>query len=221
MANQNDSFIDEVTDELRRDKLFGFFRRYGWIAILIILGIVGGAIWREWSFSRERQEAQAWGDAILAAQTSGDPAALTKVDPDGSNGRKALGTLLAAGQWVESGGTDAAVEALRTLAGDSESDGVLKELAQLKLVMLTGASMDAAEKDEILTYLSRAGAPFELLALEQKAVALLEAGREEDAVTLIRQIQKKEGQSADLRQRLSDMMIVLTGEPEPATVPGE
>lgn len=221
MANQNDSFIDEVTDELRRDKLFGFFRRYGWIAILIILGIVGGAIWREWSLSHERQEAQAWGDAILAAQASGDPAALTKVDPDGSSGRRALATLLAAGQWAESGGTDAAVEALRTLAGDSESDGVLKELAQLKLVMLTGSSMDAAEKDEILTRLSRAGAPFELLGLEQKAVALLEAGREEDAVTLIRQIQKKEGQSAALRQRLSDMMIVLTGEPESAAVPGE
>lgn len=221
MANQNDSFIDEVTDELRRDKLFGFFRRYGWIAILIILGIVGGAIWREWSLSHERQEAQAWGDAILAAQASGDPAALTKVDPDGSSGRRALATLLAAGQWAESGGTDAAVEALRTLAGDNESDGVLKELAQLKLVMLTGSSMDAAEKDEILTRLSRAGAPFELLGLEQKAVALLEAGREEDAVTLIRQIQKKEGQSAALRQRLSDMMIVLTGEPESAAVPGE
>ncbi len=47
MANQNDSFFNEVTDELRRDKLFGLFRRYGWIAILVILGIVGGAIWRE------------------------------------------------------------------------------------------------------------------------------------------------------------------------------
>lgn len=220
MANQNDSFFNEVTDELRRDKLFGLFRRYGWIAILVILGIVGGAIWREWSLSRERQEARAWGDAILAAQASGDPAALTKVDPEGSDGRKALGTLLAAGEWAESGGTDAAVEALRTLAGDSESDGVLKELAQLKLVMLTGSSMDAAEKDQILTHLSRAGAPFELLALEQKAIALLEADREEDAITLIRQIQQKEGLSEALRQRLSEMMIVLTGEPE-SSVPGE
>ena len=39
MANQNDSFIDEVTEDLRRDRLFNAFRRYGWIAILLILAI--------------------------------------------------------------------------------------------------------------------------------------------------------------------------------------
>ena len=33
MANQNDSFIDEVTEDLRRDRLFGLYRRYGWIAL--------------------------------------------------------------------------------------------------------------------------------------------------------------------------------------------
>ena len=27
-----DSFIEEVTEEVRRDKLFALFRKYGWIA---------------------------------------------------------------------------------------------------------------------------------------------------------------------------------------------
>ena len=218
MANQHDSFFNEVTDELRRDKLFGLFRRYGWVAVLLILVIVGGTIWREWSISRERQEAQAWGDAILTAQASGDPAELTKVDPNGSDGREALGGLLAAGVWAESGGTDAAIEVLRNISADAESSGELQELAQLKLVMLAGTSMDAAEKDQILTHLSRAGAPFELLALEQKAIALIAAGREEDAVNLIQQIEKKDGLSEGLRRRLSDLMIVLTGEAEPSVL---
>ena len=40
MANQNDRFIDEVTDELRRDRLFRAMRRYGWIAIALI--VAGG-----------------------------------------------------------------------------------------------------------------------------------------------------------------------------------
>lgn len=222
MANQNDSFIDEVTEDLRRDRLFALFRRYGWIAIVVILGIVGGAIWREWSLSRERAEAQTWGDAVLQAEASGDPASLAQVDPQGSGERKALSGLLASGQWTESGGTDAAAETLRGVSEGAVSDSILRELAQLKLVMLEGSAMDPSQRDEILAHLSRSGAPFELLALEQKAVALIEAGRRNDAVTLIQQIQKKPELSEALRRRLSEMMIALGIEPEPGNaVPAE
>ena len=44
MANQNDRFIDEVTEDLRRDRLFLMLRRYGWIAVALILAhyIVAG-----------------------------------------------------------------------------------------------------------------------------------------------------------------------------------
>ena len=58
MANQNDSFIDEVTEELRRDRLYGAMRRYGWIGVLLIVVIVGGAAWREYSLARDRAAAQ-------------------------------------------------------------------------------------------------------------------------------------------------------------------
>ncbi|WP_245999176.1 hypothetical protein [Paracoccus methylarcula] len=145
-----------------------------------------------------------------------------KLDPRGSDARRALSGLLAAGEWAGSGGADAAAEALRGVSEDAASDGVLRELAQLKLVMLEGSSMDPSQRDEILAHLSRSGGPFEALALEQKAVALIEAGRDNDAVTLIRQIQKKPELSEALRRRLSEMMIALGIEPEPAnSVPAE
>ena len=130
--------------------------------------------------------------------------------------------LLAAGAWAENGGNDAAAEALRNAAGDNAGDSVLGDLADLKLVMMAGQDMDPAIRDQILSRLSRAGAPFELLALEQKAVALIEAGRNDDAITLIRQIQAKNGLSEALRRRLSEMMIALGVEPQPAeTMPNE
>ncbi|MDB6176830.1 tetratricopeptide repeat protein [Paracoccus sp. Z330] len=216
MANQNDSFIDEVTEDLRRDRLYGMFRRYGWIAIVVILLLVGGVTFREISESRASAEAEAWGDAVLMAEGSGDPAAILQVDSQGHEGRDALAGLLAAAGWVESGSQDAAAEALQTVAGDAQSESVLNELAELKLVMLNGKDMDPSQRDAVLTRLSRTGAPFELLALEQKAVALIEAGRDEDAITLIRQIQRKEGLSEALRMRLSEMMIALGVEPEAA-----
>lgn len=215
MANQNDSFIDEVTEELRRDRLYRLFRRYGWIAIAVVLAIVAATAWREYDRARDRAAAQEWGDAILAAEAGGDPAAILAVDPRGSAGRQALGGLLAAGAQIDGDDRDAAAEALRNVA-DGQPDTVLAELAQLKLVMLQGSDMGAADRDAILTRLSRAGAPFELLALEQKAVALIGAGRSEDAITLIGQIQQKDGLTEALRRRLSEMMIALGAQPEPA-----
>ena len=47
MSHDTDSFIDEVTDEVRRDRLYLLMRRYGWIGVLVIVVIVGGAAWRE------------------------------------------------------------------------------------------------------------------------------------------------------------------------------
>ena len=43
MANQNDRFIDEVTEDLRRDRLFLMLRRYGWLALLLIV-LLGNAV---------------------------------------------------------------------------------------------------------------------------------------------------------------------------------
>ncbi|MGN7870458.1 hypothetical protein PARHAE_00381 [Paracoccus haematequi] len=216
MANQNDNFIDEVFDDLRRERLFRLFRRWGWVAGLVILGIVAGVVWREYSQARDQAQARAWGDAILAAEASGDPAAVMQVDPQGAESRRVLAALIAASEWSERGGRDAAADALRDVAGNAAAGTVLHDLAELKLVMLQGDRMDPAQRDEILSRLSRAGAPFELLALEQKAVALIGAGRPDDAVNLIRQIQDKDGLSEALRLRLSEMMIALGVEPEPS-----
>ena len=39
-----DSFIDEVTEEVRRDRLFAIFRKYGWIGAVLVALIVGGVV---------------------------------------------------------------------------------------------------------------------------------------------------------------------------------
>ena len=66
MSN-TDSFIDEVTEEVRRDRLFGYFRRYSWIPAVVIVALVGGTAYNEWSKAQVAQVAQARGDALLDA----------------------------------------------------------------------------------------------------------------------------------------------------------
>ena len=50
--------------------------------------------------------------------------------------------------------------------------------------------------------------------------ALIGAGRKDDAITLIGQIQQKDGLSEPLRRRLSEMMITLGAVAEPKSGPG-
>ncbi len=65
--SDTDSFIDEVTEEVRRDRLFALMRRYGWIAVLLVVLIVGAAAWNEYRKGQARASAEALGDALLSA----------------------------------------------------------------------------------------------------------------------------------------------------------
>ena len=46
--SDTDSFLQEVSEELRRDKLYRNIRKYGWVAILLVILIVGAATYREY-----------------------------------------------------------------------------------------------------------------------------------------------------------------------------
>ena len=74
--SESDSFIDEVTDEVRRDRLFKLFKKYAWILVLAVVAIVGGTAYVEWDKSNTRAEARLTGDVMLAAIAANDSAAL-------------------------------------------------------------------------------------------------------------------------------------------------
>ena len=217
MANQNDSFIDEVTEDLRRDRLFLLMRRYGWVALLAIVALVAFAAWREWTGARELAGAQAFGDAVLAAEETPDAtaraAALGEVAAP-RPGQAALRDILAANSLTEAGDVAAASARYDSASGIS-GDRVMRDLARLKSVLAQGPQMDPAKRDATLAELSAPGAPFELIALEFKAIALVGADRTDDAVTLIRQIQQKNGLTEAQRRRLAELLITLGVDPDP------
>ncbi|MEM8732099.1 MAG: hypothetical protein AAGF79_19470, partial [Pseudomonadota bacterium] len=99
MSN-TDSFIDEVTEEVRKDRLYGLARKYGWIAILAVVLIVAGAAWNEYNKSRTQAAAEALGDGITAALAANDAAgralALQSIETDVPGGQAVVGFLEAA-----------------------------------------------------------------------------------------------------------------------------
>jgi len=53
--SDTDSFIDEVNEEVRRDRFYFMLKRYGWIAVLAVILLVGGAAWNEYQKRRPAQ----------------------------------------------------------------------------------------------------------------------------------------------------------------------
>ena len=48
-VSDTDSFIEEVSEEVRRDRLFKIFKKYAWVAVLIVVLLVGGAAFNEYN----------------------------------------------------------------------------------------------------------------------------------------------------------------------------
>lgn len=217
MSN-NDSFIDEVTEEVRRDKLFALFRKYGWIGVVGILAIVAGAGWSEWSKARKEADAQAFGDQAIAALETDDPAArLAALEAVRAGaGQDAVLAFLVSAEALAADDRPRAIEALARIGADGSLPSSYRQLAELKRVMIAGSEMDAAERDTLLAGLAVAGAPFRPLAMEQQALALVAAGDAEAAITLLKQVLVEPGTTAALRRRASEVIVALGGDPEAA-----
>jgi len=216
-VSETDSFIEEVSEEIRRDKLFGLMRKYGWIGILAILLLVGGAAYNEWRKASERTAAQALGDSLLAALERDDAAERAKALAGISAGNPSAGavvSLLSAGNAQADGDKETATAKLTDLIADSSAPKSYRDLATLKLVLLIGADMPLADRREKLTPLAVAGAPFRLLAEEQLAMLDLEDGNKDAAITRLQNIVGDVEVTSGLRNRASQLIVVLGGEIE-------
>lgn len=214
--SEHDSFIDEVTEEVRRDKLFAMFRRYGWIGIVAILAIVGTSGFVEWQKARATARAEALGDQIIAALTTEDAAkraaALAAVPAD-SGGQQAILALLRAAEAQAQNDPAAAIKALSGMAADDKLPKIYRDIASLKWVTLDPA-MDAAARDKMLADLATPGNPLRPLAMEQQALALVAAGKPDDAQKLYAALLQEPALTAGLRRRARDVIVALGGDPD-------
>ena len=218
--SETDSFIKEVTEEVRRDRLFALMRRYGGAAVAVVVLIVGGATYNEWRKAQNTAAAQAFGDSVLMAldheEADARVAALSDIAADGS-GRMLLSLLEASEtEPTEDRAATAAATALGRIAEDSELPRLYRDLAALKRVIVLGPDLSAGERRTILGAIAAPGAPFRLLAEEQLALLEIEAGETEAAINRLRSIISDVEVTPGLRNRASQLIVALGGEPEAA-----
>ncbi len=209
--SDSDSFINEVSEEVRRDQLFGYIRKYGWIAVAVVALIVGGAAYNEYSKAQTQAAAEAAGDAMLAAlaenETEARSAALSAIETQGP--AAAVTALLTAATQQEAGQISEARATLADLAANADVPAIYRDLAAFKAALLP--SDDAAARKSALEALAQPGARFALLAQEQLGLMQAEAGDKEGAIATMKAISDDAGATRGLRERAQTLIVALGG----------
>ncbi|MBC6407364.1 MAG: hypothetical protein GDA40_04170 [Rhodobacteraceae bacterium] len=219
MSNR-DSFIEEVKEELRRERAFTLLRKYGWIGVVAVLAIVGGTAFNEYRKAQALARAQTNGDALFAALQEQSPQArlaqLEAAQLQSEGAEVVRGFLLAAEQRQTDPAEARAI--LDTLAQSAPAvGGIYEQLAVLKAIALALPEQRAQEQAShraVLEQMAQPGQPLALLAAEQLALLDIAAGDTEAALTRLAVIYNDAGASRGLRARAEQLVEALGKTPE-------
>ncbi|MEM7318797.1 MAG: hypothetical protein AAF408_07220 [Pseudomonadota bacterium] len=214
--SETDSFIDEVTEEVRRDRMFLLFKRWGWVGALAVVVIVGGAAFNEYRKSQDTAAAQALGDQIIAALAENEAAdraaKLSGVSAETAGGGAIVQMMISAAQG-NSDQRDAAVAGLEAVAADGDLPLIYRQIASFKALTLQSDSLPAPELRLQFEALAQPGAPLRLLAQEQLALIDVAEGMPDEAIARLQAIIQDAEAPADLQQRAAQLIVALGGEP--------
>ncbi|HSF90584.1 MAG TPA: hypothetical protein VLA51_00105 [Paracoccaceae bacterium] len=208
--SETDSFFQEVSEEVRRDKLYKFLRKYMWVFVGIVLLIVGGAAANEYLKAREKAAAEAAGDALRAAQIEATSAAFAEL-ANSEAPSAVLARMEQAAALVAEGQKDAGVALYMQIASSSNAPEIYSQLALLKAIMLGGEAMADSEFSAAIARLTAPEAPFRMLAFEQQALHLLANGQKDEAAAILRNILTSDSVTRELATRAQQLLTALGG----------
>jgi hypothetical protein len=224
--SDTDSFIEEVSEEVRRDRMFDLFRRYGWIAVAAVLLLVGGAAWNEWSRSQQQTQAEALGDAVVAALQLEDAAqraaALQDIQSQTADGQAMVQLLSAAELTADNRASDALTQ-LAAVRDNDEVQSIYRQIAAFKFLVIPNSGSSVEDRQSGLEALISRGSALRVLAEEQLALLDIELGNEADAVARLQRLLEDSEITPGVRRRVTQLITSLGATPgeAPIETPGE
>lgn len=221
--HESDSFISEVSEAVRRDRVASTLSRYGWLIAAVVLLLVGGAAFNAWYQAHLAARSAAAGDALRAALADADPAARAAAlgsFADATPEAAVAARLAQAGTLAASDDPEAAGAILARVADDGAVPPLYRALAALERVMVLGQAMDPSERLATLETLAAPDAPFRPLALEQRALMRLESGDNAAAIADLEAVLAEPTATQALQGRARQLIIAAGGAlPLPPTAP--
>lgn len=212
----NEAFFREVDEEMRRDQLAEFGRRWGkWVAVLVVVVLIAVGGWMYWHIHTQNV-ANARGeqyDKALDALGDEKPAdaakPLAELAKSDTDGYRAMAKFTQADILLEKDDLKGAATKFAEIAGD---DTLPKPYRDLATIRQTAAEFDTLKPDAIvqrLRGLANKQSPWFGSAGEMVAIAYIRANRPDLAGKMFGDIAAAEGVPESIRQRAVQMAGVL------------
>lgn len=219
--SDGDSFIHEVTEEVRRDRMFRLWKRYAPFVVGGIVAIVGATAVVAWLGGQAEDRARvAGGRLIEASQAEGSgarAAALVTLLETAEGGAALLARMQAAGALVETGETARAADLFAQVADEAAaSEPVLAALAAYRAALLRAPDAPHDETVAALGALTAPSNPMRLLALEARGAVHLRAGDVSLARADFDAVLDDPEATEAMQQRVREMRATIAPPPEPS-----
>jgi hypothetical protein len=227
----DETFIREVDEDLRRDKLRSLWNRYGRTSMVALsLGLIafGGYLyWQEVKRENVSKSAEIYASALGSLGNGEASKAMPQLESlakDGPPGYRALATLTLAGANVEAGEVTKATALLDALAQDKKVPQVFRDTAAFRSVSLKFDTLKPAEAEAALKPLAQEGQPFFAAAAELLAITYMEQGKGNLARPLLEAVAGLETAPPGIRGRAGNLLQLIPADDTakvPATTPAK
>jgi hypothetical protein len=183
MANENDTFIREVNEQIRSEQLSRFWGRYGIVvvgaAILVVVCAAGAGIYEYWNTSRASNSGDQFLAALkLASENKTDDAlkAFADLETSGHGNYPVLAKFRSATLLSQKGDAAGAIAAFTAIGNDTSAPQVFRDTAKVRAAWLL---VDNGTYDQVVALaepLSAEGQTMRASAREALGLAAYKAG---------------------------------------------
>lgn len=208
--SETDSFIQEVTEEVRQDQMLRYWKKYGAYVIgAVVLVVAGAAAWN-WQISQQQIAAEARGAALLTADpTDADAQISLTAEVDGP--ANLIAELKAAAAFAEQGDSTESVARYAAIAQRADVPKVYQDIALLQQVRVAASADGATVSAAPLDVLIESESPFRLLALELRGAIRVAAGDLDAGHTDLNNVISDPQATGALRQRAGALLTATGG----------
>jgi hypothetical protein len=222
VTNDTDTFVQEVDESLRQDRVLNFLRRHGvWliVGVIVVLGAVGG--WQLWRNS-QLEAARTHSEAYVAAQDllrQGDLEAAADAFRDlreeGPRAYRVMARMEYAAILQAQGDLDGALAEFDA-AAEATNDSVLRDSARMRAAYIAAETQDFPALQARLQPIIEDGGRLSYLAQELLAIEAWEAGETDLARTTLENLTLAFDAPEAVRRRAQVALSVVG--PTPADV---